>query len=174
MSSGLKVLILCGVVGSGKTFFSTALCENRPYWHRISQGDLGSRRVCEAASTAALNKGLNVVIDRCNFDTSQRRTWVNIAKRNGGEVFALELKTPVERCRQRILRRENHPTGVIGPFGSGILDQITRSYRSPQALEEGIQKVYSLNMSEDVAWSPAMLERVLQRLGIEPTGSTVS
>lgn len=168
MSSDLKVLILCGVVGSGKTYFSTALCINFPSWRRISQDDLGSRPACEAAALAALKEGFNVVIDRCNFDKKQRRTWVDIARKMKAEVYALELKTPTEICRQRIMQRDSHPTGVIGTFGAGILDKFSRSYKSPNS-DEGMKKVYTINMSSDVEWSPSVLRAVFQKLEIEPS-----
>lgn len=166
MTKNLKVLILCGVVGSGKTYFSTALCANLPDWKRISQDDLGSRQACELTAQRALREGLNVVIDRCNFDRSQRKTWIKIAEKERADVYALELRTPVEKCRQRIMQRDAHPTGVIGTFGSGILDKFIQSYKPPQAVEEGLKRVYAITMSTDVEWTPSVLHTVLQRLTI--------
>ena len=110
------VIVLCGVVGSGKTFFSSALCRLKEDWHRISQDDLGSRPACEQAMRQYLDKGHNVIIDRCNFDKKQRATWIKIAHDWRSRVVALELKTPPETCRRRIMNRQDHPTGVMGEF----------------------------------------------------------
>lgn len=110
----------------------------------------------------------DVIIDRCNFDRKQRATWIRIAKTQNAKIVALELKTPIEVCRSRILAREAHPTGVIGSFGSGILNSFVRDYRSPVA-DEGFSKVYTVNMSSDIEWNLAMLSHVLQKLNFAHT-----
>lgn len=165
MASECKVIVCCGVVGSGKTYFSTALCAKYPEWQRISQDDLGSRPACESAAQVQLRAGRSIIIDRCNFDKKQRSTWIKIARRFNAEVCALELKTPIEKCRQRIMLRQDHPTGVTGIFGSGILDKFTGMYTSPTAAE-GFSKVFTINMSSDITWTRSSIEIVLQRLKV--------
>lgn len=167
-STHARVIVLCGVVGSGKTYFSTALCRLLPNWQRVSQDDLGSRPACEVAVKDHLMNHTDVIIDRCNFDRKQRATWIRIAKTQNAKIVALELKTPIEVCRSRILAREAHPTGVIGSFGSGILNSFVRDYRSPVA-DEGFSKVYTVNMSSDIEWNLAMLSHVLQKLNFAHT-----
>lgn len=127
----LNVVVLCGVVGSGKTHLSKAICKEIPGWKRISQDDLGSRPACEVATQKALQAGYSVIIDRCNFDISQRKKWIEIGRRFQAAVYAIELKTPTVLCRQRIMQRQEHPTGVMGQFGAGILEKFVKDYKSP-------------------------------------------
>lgn len=43
---------------------------------RVSQDKLGSRKRCEKLAMDSLRHGRDIVIDRCNFDVGQRRTWI--------------------------------------------------------------------------------------------------
>ncbi len=45
---------------------------------RVNQDDLGSRVKCEVAARAALLSNRDVVVDRCNFDVAQRKTWIGM------------------------------------------------------------------------------------------------
>lgn len=62
------------ITGSGKSTFCKHLSEVG--WKRVSQDELGSRSKCESKVVEHLCKGMNVVVDRCNFDKSQRKTWL--------------------------------------------------------------------------------------------------
>ena len=59
---------------------------------------------------AALAAGHEVVVDRCNFNVSQRSTFLSLARRFGAFVIALQLTTPVHECIRRAKARPNHPT----------------------------------------------------------------
>lgn len=161
----MPLIAICGVPGSGKTVLSTAICSAFPDWVRISQDDLGSRPACEKACLLALQVGKSVIIDRCNFDKRQRKVWIDIAKCHSSESYALELNTPVDKCRHRILMRESHPTNVMGPAGAVILDQFSRLYQSPQVVE-GFTRVYTINMTKDLEWTTSVLKVIMLRLGI--------
>lgn len=66
-----------GVPGSGKSTFAKQLI---PYGYvRVNQDDLGNRKKCERVAKQALDQGKSVVVDRCNFDFPQRKTWINMA-----------------------------------------------------------------------------------------------
>lgn len=65
-----QVLIMVGVPGSGKSTIANQLVEMG--WERVNQDELGTRRVCETRMESALQRGKSIVIDRCNFDISQR------------------------------------------------------------------------------------------------------
>lgn len=166
-SPKVNVIVLCGVVGSGKTYLSTAICKELPGWKRISQDDLGSRPACEVATERALQSGLNVIIDRCNFDPRQRQTWIKIGQRFQAYVYAIELKTPTVLCRQRIMQRQDHPTGVIGQFGAGILERFVKDYKSPTAAEN-FHGIYAVD-STSLDMSPAGLRELLRKVGIAVT-----
>jgi predicted kinase len=65
-----QVLVMVGIPGSGKSTIANELVAMG--WERVNQDDLGSRRVCETRMEDALKRGKSVVVDRCNFDISQR------------------------------------------------------------------------------------------------------
>lgn len=69
------LVVLVGMPGSGKSTFAEELISQHPEcWRRISQDVLGSRQRCIQRAKAALREGHHVLIDRCNFDESQRRS----------------------------------------------------------------------------------------------------
>jgi type IV secretory pathway ATPase VirB11/archaellum biosynthesis ATPase len=41
------LLVLCGVVGSGKTTLANAILDHEVNWVRVCQDDLGNRIACE-------------------------------------------------------------------------------------------------------------------------------
>lgn len=87
------MLVLCGVVGAGKSTLACALEEQLGYV-RVCQDVLGDRRACEDAVELHLGLGSTVVVDRTNFDYSQRQHWINIAQRHPGvETCAVVLTT---------------------------------------------------------------------------------
>lgn len=137
-----ELIVLAGVVGSGKSTLSTAWQHHLPVrairflqsvaaehshrqltlqnlgqdWVRVNQDDLGDRRTCEAAVRTALSQGMNVVVDRQNFDAGQRRTWLEIANefpavRVGGMVMG----TPKE---VRVAVFHHSPGPSSGPLGA--------------------------------------------------------
>lgn len=90
------VLILVGLVGSGKSTFALALERHFPKFRRCNQDELGNRRRVEAQARSALRQGLSVCIDRTNIDETQRAHWVNIAHEFPGTlIWVLHFDTPV-------------------------------------------------------------------------------
>ncbi|KAL7413992.1 hypothetical protein BDY24DRAFT_387114, partial [Mrakia frigida] len=73
------LLVLVGLIGSGKSSLANAL-EQDLGWMRCNQDELqGDRRLVEKKVRAGLSQGLNVVVDRTNFDPQQRAHFLNIA-----------------------------------------------------------------------------------------------
>ena len=142
--ASLTVIVLVGTPGCGKSTFCAALNEQlaasvavrgMPQPVRVSQDDLGSRKACEALSESALRAGHNLVIDRCNFDEQQRSTWLRIGRRFGAAVVAAFLNTPIETCKQRVMRRADHPT--LGPSAESvaIVERFRRLLKPPRRSE---------------------------------------
>ena len=155
----LTVIVLVGTPGCGKSTFCAALNDALarstaipggviPQPVRVSQDDLGGRKPCEALSESALRAGHNIVIDRCNFDQQQRSTWLRIGKRFGATVVAAFLNTPIETCKQRVMRRTKHPT--LGPTAESmaVVDRF-RSMLKPPRESEGFSLI--VEAGEDMA-----------------------
>jgi hypothetical protein len=45
----------------------------------VNQDEMGTRRQCEINAKTAYQKHHSVIVDRCNFDYSQRNVWVKLA-----------------------------------------------------------------------------------------------
>lgn len=108
---------------------------------RVNQDALGSRRRCEDVARSALAGGggnndassVAVVIDRCNFDADQRRTWIDMAHEMEADVecviFDFDRDVCIERCR----RRRGHET--IRPSEAAmIVSRMAGSFRPPVPL----------------------------------------
>ena len=115
----LLIVILVGVPGSGKSTFSRALMAGAPQpplgrsWRRVSQDLLGSRKKCIAAAERALSIGMNVLIDRCNFDEEQRAPWLQLEGKQKPDLrFAVYLPVLRAEARRRVLARGVHEGGV--------------------------------------------------------------
>lgn len=73
-------------------------------------------QAARASVVLALERGKHVVIDRCNFNTTQRTAWLEATRASGQAccVTALCLDVPPALCLQRIQQREGHPRLASG------------------------------------------------------------
>ena len=104
-----RVVLLVGMPGSGKTSHCrTTLADHV----RLSQ-DEGPRRFLAllARCVRLLEQGVErIVVDRTNPMRSQREAFIRLARARGCHVTIIHLDLPRDVCRDRILRRTDHPT----------------------------------------------------------------
>jgi len=164
------VLILVGLIGSGKSTFAQALQEHFREFRRCNQDDLGDRRAVEHLARQSLQNGSSVCIDRTNFDASQRAHWIKIAREFSGTlVWVLVFDTPKEVCASRLRTRTQHPTIKNPEDALSILDRFSSQYRAPSK-DEGYDRVLYLQPSEqEVVYSPSTLAAILQRVRDAPS-----
>ncbi|KAF0500667.1 p-loop containing nucleoside triphosphate hydrolase protein [Gigaspora margarita] len=165
-----RVLVCVRVPGSGKLTFSNSLCQAYPdKWYRVNQDDLGTRRACEDLFKAKLNEiGMNVIVDRCNFNGNQRQVWINLAWSFGVPVDAIIMDTPMEECSSRILERQNHPTEVKGQKGLEILADFQKWMILP-SYEEGFERIISIKpQPTSDSYNDKVIEEILTKLTEEP------
>lgn len=135
----MKVVILVGVPGSGKSTF----CKKYPAYVRISQDELGSRYMCLELFRESLRKGKSVIVDRCNINKMQRQLWLNIAKEfNVDEINCVTLSVTPEEAIKRIKERKDHPTikDLTDEKMASIVYNFINTYEAPE-LSEGYDKV---------------------------------
>lgn len=136
----MKVVILCGLPGSGKSTFRNKY----PGYEYINQDELGNRRKCIGIFKTYLKANKNVIIDRTNINKMQRKIWIDLAKEFGvKEINCVFLKVDPEECIKRIHERKNHPT--IKELESldkkkEIVYNFVKSFEMPE-IEEGFDKI---------------------------------
>ncbi|CAM9351427.1 unnamed protein product, partial [Hapterophycus canaliculatus] len=148
---GYRILILVGIPGSGKSTFSSFLEDFG--WTVVNQDTLGSREKCRVKAQQVLRKGGRVVVDRCNFNQSQRVTWIDLAvslSLHQDACIAVWLDIPVDICRDRVQRRVGHPTLGAGRMAEGIVKKIAGDLRPPNR-KEGFHTVLRCKSEQDLS-----------------------
>ncbi|CDU22986.1 uncharacterized protein SPSC_01616 [Sporisorium scitamineum] len=151
------LVVLSGLIGSGKSTFARALCQHFPDWRRCNQDELGDRHAVVYAARTALLAGHNVIIDRTNIDAKQRRTWLELAREIStaptstaqGEAsiptrkiitISLTLTISTVVAEERLRARLGHETIKTPEEALGILPHFLRMYQKATT-EEGFYYV---------------------------------
>ncbi|KAG8746182.1 hypothetical protein FRC10_005698 [Ceratobasidium sp. 414] len=165
-SRKLVVMILCGLVGSGKasneqSAFANALQREFPEFRRCNQDELGRRGDVERAVHAALSRGLSVCVDRTNIDPGQRRTWIEIAHQYPDvEIWGVLMDTPYEICSKRLAERTDHPTIKSPQQAQQVLSRFANDF-VPIDASEGFNRVYRLPPHHSPDFTHEELEEIL-------------
>eukprot|EP00544_Gedaniella_sp_CCMP2646_P001987 CAMPEP_0202504584 /NCGR_PEP_ID=MMETSP1361-20130828/44934_1 /ASSEMBLY_ACC=CAM_ASM_000849 /TAXON_ID=210615 /ORGANISM="Staurosira complex sp., Strain CCMP2646" /LENGTH=283 /DNA_ID=CAMNT_0049138119 /DNA_START=17 /DNA_END=868 /DNA_ORIENTATION=+ len=143
------MLILVGLPGSGKSTFAKSLESSAPHvFVRINQDSLGNRRRCEQVTRQTLARGKVAIIDRCNFDSSQRRYFIDIAREYQVPVDCISLELPKEECVRRCEFRENHETIERGQERQ-VVNKMMSMFEAP-VRHEGFRRVERISRQEHV------------------------
>ncbi|KAF5373333.1 hypothetical protein D9615_007444 [Tricholomella constricta] len=181
------VLILCGLVASGKTTFAEQLQHHFPKFHRCNQDDLGDRRQVEHLARNSLARGLSVCIDRTNFNAAQRSYWIEIAREfPGTSVWVIVFDTPYEGsdqrrvglgkiCAARLRTRTSHPTIKNAEQGLYVLSRFAADFEQP-APHEGYDRIISLKPIDHTSsvYSRSDIAAILRRVHDSTPVSAVS
>lgn len=131
------MLILVGLVASGKSTFAEALERHFPRFRRCNQDDLGNRQLVEELAHQTLQEGLSPCIDRTNFNAIQRSYWTNIARSFPRTTISIIVfDTPYHVCASRLQHRTSHPTINDAQQGLAILARFASQFRPPSHDED--------------------------------------
>lgn len=163
-----RVYVLCGVVGSGKSTLAVQLEAIYPNdYVRVNQDSLGNRKKCEDLSRDSLARGKSVIIDRQNFDVSQRYTWLELGHLTGVEVVALVFSTSKQTCADRLRLRRGHETIKSAEQGVAVLESILPMWQPPTEAE-GFHRIVQLSSSLPLRYSVQDVNSVLDSVDSSP------
>lgn len=139
-----KILLLVGLPGSGKSYFSNHLSSSINTDQNkkivvISQDDLGSKSKCEDELMKALKSGKKVIIDKCNPTVKDRQYWVDYSMIDKKEIVVVFFNSSVEECIERVKNRVDHPTIKFGR-GESIVKSFSNLLELPTE-KEGFKKI---------------------------------
>lgn len=118
-----KLIILCGLPGSGKSYFSEHLAELKNVTV-VSRDQLGSNDECDKVFMKGIkNKNMTVVVDKCNPTPKDREGWIKMAMISKKKVVVIYFDVDAQECIKRVKNRVGHPTI---PFGRG--ESVVRSF----------------------------------------------
>ncbi|KAJ3408004.1 hypothetical protein CcCBS67573_g00329 [Chytriomyces confervae] len=147
------VIVLCGLPGSGKSWFSEMLLKSASSkWVAVSQDDLGSKDACETAvSTYGKHLGNPhcILIDKCNPTLAERTNWLKLMGMPRSAVL-VHFNTPKEVCIQRASYRLDHPT-VRPKSAKTIVTSFANQFEAPVDATEhkGYQAIYTVSSFSD-------------------------
>jgi predicted kinase len=114
------LIVVSGLPGSGKSYFSRGLAEHMPL--PIIESDAMRQRLsakpdyrqaeserlfraCHALIDELLRKGISLIFDATNLIESHREQLYRIADRSGAKLIMVRVEAPTEVIRQRMERR---------------------------------------------------------------------
>jgi predicted kinase len=101
-----ELIVLIGMPGSGKSTYYRKFHSDAV---RISQDDQGKEGHFQAFCDAIDLGKEKILIDRCNFNRSQRKKYVGPARAAGYKITMVIFQTSYEECISRIQSRQDHP-----------------------------------------------------------------
>ena len=157
MKRAPDIIMLVGIPGSGKSTFGQVLAQAG--WHRISQDDHGKKRATSMAG-AESKIGKRCLLDRCNVEVQERRTWLGLMHNPSPKrTAAVHFNVAANECVRRVFQRQGHPTIKAGTDGS---QRIVRGFAKrlvPPTKAEGFGHIYTVSTFADV-------KKLLQQFGV--------
>lgn len=113
----MKLLMLKGLPGSGKSTWAKQFAADNPGWVRVNRDSLRSmivyrqkdeKFVCKLRDliiTEAFSKGKNVIVDDTNLNPKHEQTLKALAKSYGAEFEVKAFDTTIEDCIKNDLKR---------------------------------------------------------------------
>lgn len=143
------VIVLVGLPGSGKTWFTEALIASQPTiserpWTRLSQDLVKNRKAFQSLSTRAastIGVSCRVVVDKVNATVKERKELLDRLL-NPTRVMAIYFEVAPNECIRRIKTRGPHPT--LPPDKAEVAVGSFRNTIKRPSEEEGFTKIFTV------------------------------
>ncbi|KAF8760725.1 ATP dependent DNA ligase [Rhizoctonia solani] len=123
---GADLLVLCGLPGSGKSWFSQAVVRRGGFLGKDSEV-----HVVQVVRGELFPKmSSRAVLDRCNPTSEERRLWIKLASWAQHPIVVWFDYKP-QLCIDRAQDRESHPTLTPGPRVLTAVTSMNRSFQPP-------------------------------------------
>jgi predicted kinase len=165
------LIVVSGLPGSGKSYFSRRLAERLPLpvvesdaMRQIlsakpdySQAESGRLfRACHALMDELLHKGISVIFDATNLIENHREQLYRIAEKAGAKLVLVRVEAPPEVVQQRLERRRN------GDDPNDKSDADWQVYKKMTATAERIRRNhFAVDTSKDI--TPA-IEKIVREV----------
>jgi predicted kinase len=155
------LIIVSGLPGSGKSYFSRRLAERmplpiiesdamrqilsaKPDYSQTESGRLF--RACHALMDELLRKGISVIFDATNLIENHREQLYRIADRAGAKLILIRVEAPPQVVQQRLERRQ------AGADPDDKSDADWKVYQKMTATAERIRRNhFAVDTSKDIA-----------------------
>lgn len=169
------LIVVSGLPGSGKSYFSRRLAERLPL--PIIESDAMRQvlapkpsyspdesqrlfRACHTLISDLLHKGISVIFDATNLIEYHREYLYRIAERAGAKLILVHMEAPPELVQQRMERRRN------GDDPNDKSDADWHVYKKMTATAERIRRNhFAVDTSKDIA--PA-IEKIVREVRTHP------
>lgn len=126
-----NLILMIGAQGSGKTTYCKRKLKD---YIRISQDDMGKQKHIENFHKA-IKRGDDIVVDRINHRSEQRRRYVDYARNYDYRIKFIWLDCDKITCFKRLEKREEHPTIAPDADHYKILSQYFDKFETPSSNE---------------------------------------
>ncbi|EFI27411.1 hypothetical protein CC1G_14882 [Coprinopsis cinerea okayama7 len=158
---GPVVLILCGLIASGKNELQcivSAINIGHTIFNEYRTSVPGTR--CGRESTASETRGSLL------FYQLQRFHWIKIAREFPGTlIWVIVFDTPYEVCVARLHERTNHPTITSIELGLSVLSRFAADFEPPES-HEGYDRILYLKPEDhpSALYTRSELAGILERV----------
>jgi atypical dual specificity phosphatase len=160
-----KLIVLVGLPGSGKSYFSTKLQEAHPNIVVVNGDTLGGQSDCEKVFYKGIKSKSPVVVDKCNVTIQARKLWADLAMIPKSKITIVWFDYDSEDCLNRVKNRVDHPTIRFGR-GDSIVKSFTKQFEEPTEAE-GYKRIIRIKTFH-------ASNALLQKMGCDPSTLEVS
>ena len=142
------MMLLVGLPGSGKSTFAKSLEKgNRMKFTRINQDQLGSRQACLRVCQQVLEIRNCPIIDRCNFNSEQRESFIRMAQEYNMAIDCVIFNFSKDECIERCQSRSHHETIARGQERA-VVSSLAKLLQNPSPRSNVFRTIHTISTNQ--------------------------